>query len=157
MATILTYPNDPEIVYVHLNETKHPTAYNAMKKNLVDNGLSEVDAEKVIREGIELELIYEQGQGLFAVESEAIDTIVSPYTSTPLKPEDLYEEVRCDYHDDENHYTTIDAWEYNCEEGKVVAVVHDSGDVWFIDNAARASRKVLEAIDHVKETLKADM
>lgn len=156
METIVTYPNEPEIIYVHLSETKHPTAYNAMKKNLVDNGLSEVDAEKVIREGIELELIYEQGQGLFAVESEAIDTIVSPYTSTPLKPEDLYEEVRCDYHDDENHYTTIDAWEPNCDEGKVVAVVHDSGDVRFIDNAARASRKVLEAIDHVKETLKSD-
>lgn len=156
MATIVTYPNDPETIYVYLDEMRHPTAYNAMKKNLVDNGLSELDAEKIIREGIELEVIYEQGQGLFAVESEAIDTIVSPYTSTPLKPEDLYEEVRCDYHDDENHYTTIDAREPNCDEGNVVAVVHDSGDVWFIDNTARASRKVLEAIDHVKETLKSD-
>ena len=154
METIVTYPNEPETIYVYLSEAKHPTAYNAMKKNLIDNGLSELDAEKAIREGIELEVIYEQNQGLFAVENEAIDTIVSPYTSTPLRPEDLYEEVRCDYHDDENHYTTIDAWERYCKEGKVVAVVHDSGDVWFIDNTARASRKVLEAIAHVKEKLK---
>ena len=156
METIVTYPNEPETICVYLSETKHPTAYNAMKKTLIDDGLSELDAEKAIRLGIDLELIYEQGQGLFAVESEAIDKTFSPYTRTPLKPEDLYEEVRCDYHDDENHYTTIDAWEHDCEEGKGVAVVHDSGDVWFIDNTARASRKVIEAINHVKEALKSD-
>lgn len=156
MKTIVTYPNEPETICIYLSETRHPTAYNAMKKSLIDDGLSEHEAEKAISLGVDLELIYEQGQGLFAVDSEAIDKVVSPYSKTPLRPEDLYEEVRCDYHDDDNHYTTIDAWEQNCEEGKVVAVVHDSGDVWFIDNTARASRKVIEAINHVKETLKSD-
>ena len=67
----------------------------------------------------------------------------------------IYAEVRCDYHDDDAHFTTIDAWmtEDDNEEGKVVAVVHDSGDVWYIETDARIDEEVEKAILEVKNRL----
>ena len=67
----------------------------------------------------------------------------------------IYAEVRCDFHDDDAHFTTIDAWmtEDDNEEGKVVAVVHDSGDVWYIEPDARLDEGVANAILEVKNRL----
>lgn len=67
----------------------------------------------------------------------------------------IYSEVRCDYHDDDAHFTTIDAWRSgdDNEEGKVVAVVHDSGDVWYIEPDARVDEGVAKAILEVKNRL----
>lgn len=62
-------------------------------------------------------------------------------------------EVRNDYNDGEG-FTTIDVWENDEEEGRVVAVVHDSGDVYFIDNGLRFNEEIQTAINEVKERLK---
>lgn len=57
-------------------------------------------------------------------------------------------EVRNDYTDPDN-FTHIDAWfsDDENEEGRTVAIVcNDTGKVYFIDNAMRNNRSVLEAI-----------
>ena len=152
---MVRYAKEPETINVVLNENKHPLAFLRAKKTLMNSGLSEKDAIDAIREGITLEVIYEPEVGLFAVESESVGECVSPYTAEKLMEQDMFGEVRNDYHDDQNHYTTIDAWETedDSEEGKVVAVVHDSGDVFFVDNAARNSDMVCTAILEVKQRL----
>ena len=61
-------------------------------------------------------------------------------------------EIKNDYNDGEG-FTTIDVWEDNNEQGRVVAVVHNSGDVYFIDNTLRFDKQVLSAIKEVKERL----
>ena len=67
----------------------------------------------------------------------------------------IYSDVKCDFHDDDAHFTTIDAWKSDddMEEGKVVAVVHDSGDVWYIETDARIDEEVEKAILEVKNRL----
>ena len=62
-------------------------------------------------------------------------------------------EIRNDYNDGEG-FTTIDVWEDDNEQGRVVAVVHDSGDVYFIDNGLRNNAEVLIAINEVLERLR---
>ena len=64
----------------------------------------------------------------------------------------MINEIRNDYN--EGAFTTIDVWEDDNEEGRVVAVVHNSGDVYFIDNGLRFNEEVQIAIDEVKERLK---
>ena len=59
-------------------------------------------------------------------------------------------EIRNDYNNDEG-FTTIDVWEDDNENGRVVAVVHKSGDVFFIDNRLRFDEEVQTAIKEVKE------
>ena len=65
----------------------------------------------------------------------------------------VYSEVRNDYYDEESHFTAIDAWIGDEDEGMTIAVVHDSGDVWYIDNGARYNDEVNKAIDEVKARL----
>ena len=68
---------------------------------------------------------------------------------------EIYKEVRNDYHDGSSNFTTIDAWltDDDNEEGKVVAVVHDSGDYWIIDPDAGYDPKVMNAINEVRSRL----
>ena len=63
-----------------------------------------------------------------------------------MEKKDIYEIVDNYFYDEENHFTCIDAYKWGEEEGHVVAVVHDSGDVYFIYPEARVSKKVLNAI-----------
>jgi hypothetical protein len=67
-------------------------------------------------------------------------------------------EVRNDYRDEAAHFTTIDAWRTgdDDEEGKVVAVVHDSGDYWYIDPDAINDPMVEQAIKEVQQRLAKD-
>ena len=60
------------------------------------------------------------------------------------------------YYDEESHFHAIDAWIGNEDEGKIVAVVHDSGDVWYIDNTARYDDLVQERIKELVDKLKAN-
>lgn len=66
-----------------------------------------------------------------------------------------YCEVRNDYYDESAHFTTIDAWKSDddMEEGKVVAVVHDSGDYWYTDSEAINDPMVEQAIKEVQNRL----
>jgi len=78
-----------EIIAVHLGIVNYPRAYNAKVEELVEEDAfpTETEARSWVREmPITLELIYEKGHGLFAVESEAVDAggIVSPYTGKEI-------------------------------------------------------------------------
>lgn len=66
---------------------------------------------------------------------------------------DIYEIVDNYHYDEERHFYCIDAYKWGEEEGHVVAVVHDSGDVWFCSPEARASEKVANAIKGVKDEI----
>jgi hypothetical protein len=69
----------------HLSEDKTPKAFNAKVEELMEEcGMSEEEAKKAASDiEFELEIYYEKGTGLFAVESEAVEsgTIYSPYTA----------------------------------------------------------------------------
>lgn len=69
-----------------LSEDKTPIAFKAKVEELIEEGVchSEEEAKALVNDmEIELEIYYEKGTGLFAVESEAVEsgTIYSPYTA----------------------------------------------------------------------------
>lgn len=69
---------------VTLTKEKYPIAFEEKVQELLEEGASSrEEAEKMVSEmEIELEIYYEKGVGLFAVESGAVEsgTIYSPYT-----------------------------------------------------------------------------
>ena len=74
-----------EIISVTLTEEKYPVAYAEKLKELKSAGVTEEEARKYIRQTpIILEIYYEKGRGLFAVESDALEcsatSIMSPYS-----------------------------------------------------------------------------
>ena len=92
MAIKINEPNHEEVIEVRLSREKTPIAFKEKLDELMEEGA--FDTEKEAIEWIEktpfvMELYYEQGQGLFLVESEAIDNcdIVSPYTKEELVEE----------------------------------------------------------------------
>lgn len=151
----LRYSKTPEIITIYLSEREHPLAYSRALRTLMANDMTEQEARDIIKTGFTMEVVYEPDGGLFAVETETISSVISPYSGEKLMEQDMFAEVRNNFHDDDNHYTTIDAWESedDNEEGRVVAVVHDSGDVFYVDNAARNSDMVRTAILEVKQRL----
>ena len=68
-----------------LSEEKFPKAYKAKVEELIEEcGMTEEQAKALVNDmEFELEVYYEKGTGLFAVESEAVEsgTIYSPYTA----------------------------------------------------------------------------
>ena len=71
---------------ITLTKEKYPIAFNAKVEELLEEGVEtdREEAEKLVSGmEIELEIYYEKGTGLFAVESEAVEsgTIYSPYTA----------------------------------------------------------------------------
>ena len=85
MAFKLINSDDYEPLKVLLTEEDTPIAFNAKINELMEQGVfdNEKEAKKWLRNTpIELELYYEKDSGLFAVESEAVEsgTIYSPYT-----------------------------------------------------------------------------
>lgn len=91
MAVMINKDVDYESMYVVLTKEKTPIAYNNKIKELVADGcynsVEEAENDNT-RFEIELELYYDQHNGLFAVEVEAIeslsDTLVSPYTGEKM-------------------------------------------------------------------------
>lgn len=80
---------DPRVIEVTLTPEKFPEAFEAKVLELLDEGVYDdrVQAEKFVRTTpITLEIIYEPGQGLFAIESEAIETGLckSPYSGKTI-------------------------------------------------------------------------
>ena len=79
---ILNSVEDAEIIMVRLTPEEFPIAYANKVKCLMLSGLSKEEAEKMAIEPIDLELYYEVGAGLMAVEPGAVEsgTIYSPYS-----------------------------------------------------------------------------
>ena len=78
--------NYESIGTIVLTKEKFPIAFNAKVEELLEEGVEtdREEAERLVSQmEIELELYYEKGTGLFAVESEAVEsgTIYSPYTA----------------------------------------------------------------------------
>lgn len=73
--------SEPEVVDVRLDPVSHPRAYATKKKELMDSGMTEQEAEEALRTPFTLELYYSKDNGLFAVESEALEygSIRNPY------------------------------------------------------------------------------
>lgn len=84
---ILTKEEGYESLSVRITKEEFPRLYENKVQCLMLSGLSREAAEIAV-EGIEieLELLYEVGWGLFAVESEAVeaDATYSPYTREPI-------------------------------------------------------------------------
>lgn len=79
-----------EPIMVILSPDKYPIAFNNKVEELLEQKLFNTRAEAeafVVSAPIEIELYYEKGTGLFAVESEAVEsgTIYSPYTKELLE------------------------------------------------------------------------
>jgi hypothetical protein len=86
-ATILP-ANKSEVVDVLLSKEKTPFVYEMKKKDFMDSGLSEQEAEKMLEiTPIQLELVYSYEHGLWAIESEALESInpFCPYTGTEIE------------------------------------------------------------------------
>lgn len=84
---------DPEVIEITLTPEKFPEAYKRKLEELMEQKAfnTEEEAKEWIRTTpILLELVYEKDSGLFAIESEALETgtCVSPYSSLPVIPEE---------------------------------------------------------------------
>lgn len=83
--------NYEHLCHVSLDKEKYPIAFRNKVEELIDEcGLSRKEAEEVvIGMKIELELYYEKGHGLFAVEADVAESgeIYSPYTGEKLETE----------------------------------------------------------------------
>ena len=91
--SIKAYPaNESEIIVIRLDRVKTPNSFKNKVDELMEQGAFETreKAEKWVEETpIILEMLYEKHSGLFAVESEAIDSgLVSPYTRKVIEAED---------------------------------------------------------------------
>ena len=78
-----------EIIEIRLDPEKYPIAFKNKVDELVRNNefADKADTERYVeRNPIVLELYYEKGAGLFAVESEAVEAeaACSPYTRRPI-------------------------------------------------------------------------
>ena len=85
---VLLVDNEPQLIAFFLDENKHPQAYQAKLKELIDSGMSEIDAVKYITHTpIQLELIYEVNEGFFAIEPDATECEIcnSPYSKKLIK------------------------------------------------------------------------
>lgn len=91
---VINKPGAEEIIEVRLSKTKTPVAYQKKLEELmeVDAFNTKEEAEKWLDQNpIILEIYYEKHQGLFAVESEALEScsLKSPYTGNDLvEPEE---------------------------------------------------------------------
>lgn len=79
-----------ETIQVRLTPGIFPTAFKAKLEELIGQGMTEEDARRwILSTPIVLELYYEKDSGLFAVESEALEScpesIRSPYSGVPFK------------------------------------------------------------------------
>lgn len=83
---------DEEVIHITLSRSQFPLARQEKLNELMEQGAfnSKEEAERWIDQTpICLELYYEKEQGLFGVESEALDNcpigyVVSPYTKKPI-------------------------------------------------------------------------
>ena len=92
---LVNKPHLAETIEVALTPEKYPIVFERKVRELMEQGAfnTKEEAEKsVISTPFVLELYYEIGSGLFAVESEALDSspesICSPYSKAPFIEQD---------------------------------------------------------------------
>lgn len=78
----LNSAEEAEVILIRLTPEEYPIAYANRVKCLMLSGLSKKEAERMAMKPIDLELYYEVGVGLMAVEPGAVEarTIYSPYS-----------------------------------------------------------------------------
>ena len=91
--SIKAYPiNEVETIEIKLDRIKTPISFKNKVDELMEQDAFDTreDAEKWVEETpIVLELMYEKHSGLFAVESESIESgVFSPYTREEIEVED---------------------------------------------------------------------
>jgi hypothetical protein len=91
--SIKAYPiNETETIEVKLDRNKTPISFKHKVDELMEQGAFDTreEAESWVEETpIVLEMMYEKHSGLFAVESEAIESgVFSPYTREEIEVED---------------------------------------------------------------------
>ena len=93
MVQLNNSDNYEHLCNVVLTKDKFPIAYENKVQELMDDcDMSREEAENAIKDmKIELELYYEVGYGLFAIESDAVEccTIYSPYSGELSKKPEL--------------------------------------------------------------------
>lgn len=79
-----------EPISVVVTPDEHPLVYNAMIKSLMSRGMTKAEAVAYMIQPVELELYYDEGSGLFAVEPGAVEStiIFNPYTGEELEDYD---------------------------------------------------------------------
>lgn len=82
-----------EPIMVCLTPDKTPIAYNNKVKCLMSSGMPREEAEKAALGPIELELYYEVGSGLMAIESAAVDSL--GYIFSPYSGEEFEDSATC--------------------------------------------------------------
>lgn len=80
-----------DVVDIFLCPNKMPIVYQRKKKELMNAGMTDAEAEKHLLHPIPLELFYDFDRGLFGVESEALDCceIYNPYTGEEIPNDNL--------------------------------------------------------------------
>jgi hypothetical protein len=91
--SIIAYPiNETETIEVKLDRNKTPISFKHKVDELMEQGAFDTreEAESWVEETpIVLEMMYEKHSGLFAVESESIESgVFSPYTREEIEVED---------------------------------------------------------------------
>lgn len=88
MSKVIKASPANKIESISVNLSNHPVAFKEKVQELVECGMDRNEAEKYVRNTpIVLEIYYEKGLGLFAVESEALEggaDLVSPYSKKPI-------------------------------------------------------------------------
>ena len=80
-----------DTIEIFINEKDHPQVYQTKLNELIDSGFSEEQAKKFIFETpFVMEVYYSPYQGLFAVESDAVDSndIFNPYSGELLEEDE---------------------------------------------------------------------
>lgn len=89
MALRINKPEECETIDIKLSKDKFPIAFEAKKRELMKQGMTEEEAEATITEmTFRMELYYSEGNGLFLVESEALVSFepFDPYTGEKMIP-----------------------------------------------------------------------
>lgn len=76
-----------DTIKVRITATSHPQVFNEKLKELLNSGLTEIEAKDFINTSeFELELYYSPDLGMFAVESEAVESceLFDPYTGIKM-------------------------------------------------------------------------
>ena len=84
--------DEGDVIDVLLTPEKTPIAYNRKLHELINkSGMTKKEAEFFLMAPISMELFYSNDQGLFGVESEALDSIAiyNPYSGEEIPNDNL--------------------------------------------------------------------
>lgn len=83
--------DEGDVVDIHLCPNKTPIAYQRKKKEYMESGMTEQEAEKHLLRPIPIELFYSYDQGLFGIEAECLASceVYNPYTGEEIPNDNL--------------------------------------------------------------------